>query len=80
MGATDVENELVELEEAAEELSTTGLRLLMLLREGVLQGVESDGTWQITRESLARLKSTGISPPEQKGCAASCKASSCGCS
>jgi hypothetical protein len=77
MSATD--GEMVDLDDAAEELSTTGLRLLMLLREGTIQGVEHDGTWQITRESLERLKNSGITPPEQKGCAATCKASSCGC-
>lgn len=80
MGELPVENELIDLEDAAEELSTTGLRLLMLLREGALQGVERDGTWQITRDSLERLRSAGITPPEQKGCAATCKAAGCNCS
>lgn len=79
MGELHGESELIELEDAAEELSTTGLRLLMLLREGVLQGVEHDGTWQITRDSLERLRCTGLTPPEQKGCAATCKASGCNC-
>jgi hypothetical protein len=73
------DEEMVELDDAAEELATTGLRLLMLIREGVLQGVEHGGTWQLTRGSLERLKNVGITPPEQKGCAATCKASSCGC-
>ena len=79
MVSTNLESELVTLEDAADELSTTGLRLLMLIREGRLQSVEQDGKWQITRESLECLKKTGITPPEQKGCAATCKASSCGC-
>ena len=50
----------VPLEDAAEELSTTGLRLLMLLREGVLTGTEESGVWMITRESIERLKRVGI--------------------
>jgi len=79
MDATELKCILVSLEDAAEELSTTGLRLLMLIREGVLKGVEQGGTWQITRASLDLLKQTGLTPPEQKGCAASCKAASCGC-
>lgn len=79
MDAREGESELVELEDAAEELSTTGLRLLMLIREGSLQGVERDGTWHIRRASLEGLKHAGISRPEQKGCAATCKASGCGC-
>lgn len=69
----------VPLEDAAEELSTTGLRLLMLLREGVLTGTEESGVWMITRESIERLKRVGIAVPAQKGCASSCKASTCGC-
>jgi hypothetical protein len=79
MNAREGECEMIELEDAAEELSTTGLRLLMLIREGSLHGVEYGGTWHIQRASLERLKNTGISRPEQKGCAATCKASSCGC-
>ncbi len=79
MGATDGKRELVDVEDAAEELSTTGLRLLMLIREGILQGVEQGGNWLITRESLERVKKSGITPPEQKGCAATCKASGCSC-
>lgn len=72
-------DEEVTVEDAAEELSTTSLRLLMLLREGTLAGREEGGTWMISRDSLERLKQVGISTPAQKGCAASCRASTCGC-
>jgi hypothetical protein len=73
------EDEMVQIDDAAEELSTTGLRLLMLLRDGTLVGREDHGDWQITRESLERLKKAGISVPAQKGCASSCRAATCGC-
>lgn len=71
---------MVSLDEAAEELSTTGLRLLMLIREGALEGHEGEGGWHITRQSLEHLKQGGGTPPvEQKGCASSCTSSRCGC-
>lgn len=70
---------MVMIDEAAAELSTTGLRLLMLLREGTLDGREDHGEWLITRASLERLKQAGLSTPAQKGCATSCQASTCGC-
>jgi hypothetical protein len=70
---------MVTIEDAAEELSTTGLRLLMLLREGTLKGLHHQGVWMITRESLEHLKQTGLSAPTKKGCASSCQASTCGC-
>ena len=72
---------MIELDEAVEELATTGIRLLMLLREGTVEGVEQeDGSWLIARASLERLKERGLPPVKQKGCASSCTSSSCGCS
>lgn len=79
MGPINGDDAMVMIEDAAEELSTTGLRLLMLLREGTLVGREDHGEWMITRDSLERLKQAGISAPAQKGCATSCRASTCGC-
>jgi|GEM_PF-916934 len=83
MDRTEGQTEMIELDEAVEELATTGLRLLMLLREGTLEGVEQeDGSWLIARASLERLKAQGGVPPvkQKKGCASSCNSSSCGCS
>jgi len=83
MDRMEEETKMVELDEAAEELATTSLRLLMLLREGTVAGVErEDGSWLIARASLERLKAQGGVPPvkQKKVCASSCTASSCGCS
>jgi hypothetical protein len=82
MGKTEEQAAMMELDEAVEELGTTGLRLLMLLREGTVEGIEQeDGSWLIDRASLERLKERGGVPQvKQKGCASSCTASSCGCS
>jgi len=82
MDRTEEQAEMMELDEAVEELGTTGLRLLMLLREGTVEGVEQeDGSWLIARASLECLKKHGGVPPvKEKGCASSCTSSSCGCS
>lgn len=40
-------------EEAAAELATTPLRVLMLMREGALAGTRSGGEWLVRRDSLA---------------------------
>lgn len=82
MDRMEEQAEMIELDEAAEELGTTGLRLLMLLREGAAEGVEQeDGTWLISRASLERFKEQGGVPPvkQKKGCASSCTSSGCGC-
>ena len=82
MERTEEQAEMVELDQAVEELGTTSLRLLMLLREGTVEGVEQeDGSWLIARASLERLKERGGVPPvKQKGCESSCTSSKCGCS
>ncbi|QEM67959.1 hypothetical protein FO488_07170 [Geobacter sp. FeAm09] len=82
MDKTEKQATMMAFDEAVEELATTGLRLLMLLREGTVEGVEQeDGSWLIARTSLERLKTGGGVPPvKQKGCAASCTASRSGCS
>ena len=82
MDRTEEQASMIELDEAVEELATTSIRLLMLLREGTVEGIEqADGSWLIARESLDRLKEQGGLPPvKQKGCASSCTSSSCGCS
>jgi hypothetical protein len=82
MDRTEEQAAMMELDEAVEELATTSIRLLMLLREGTLEGVEQvDGSWLIARASLERLKERGGLPQVlQKGCASSCTSSNCGCS
>ena len=82
MDRTEEQAAMMELDEAVEELATTSMRLLMLLREGTVEGVEQeDGSWLISRTSLERLKERGGVPPvKQKGCASSCTSSGCGCS
>ena len=65
--------------EAAEELQTTHLRILMLLKHGAATGCQVDGEWYVEKNSLACLKTHGLDRLEPAGCATTCKASTCGC-
>jgi hypothetical protein len=69
----------IPIAEAAEELQTTHLRILMLLKHSVVTGRQVNGEWYVEKSSLACLKSHGLDPLEAAGCAATCKASTCGC-
>lgn len=69
----------VSITDAASELGTTHLRLLMLVKQGKLAGEMRDGEWFISREAIDRLKAEGGDSRADLACKASCKASSCGC-
>jgi hypothetical protein len=69
----------IPIAEAALELRTTHLKLLMLLKEKALSGCRSDGEWYVERSSLDCLKRHGIEPAKRAGCATSCNPSACGC-
>ena len=73
--------ELVGLESAARELNTTGLKLLMLIRAGKIEGSMAEGEWYVTRSSLECFRAHGgdISAAATPSCRTSCKASTCGC-
>jgi len=73
--------ELVGLESAARELGTTGLKLLMLIRGGKIEGSMAEGEWYVTRSSLECFRARGgdIPAAATPSCRTSCKASSCGC-
>ena len=64
---------------AAEELMTTHLRILMLLKHKVLAGSTVDGDWYIGRNSLDCLKSHGMKIEGRAECRSSCAAAACGC-
>lgn len=69
----------VPLMAAVEELATTRLKVLMLIKQGTLDGKMVDGEWQVSRPSLDCLKAHGIEPQARVSCRTSCTASSCGC-
>lgn len=69
--------ELVSAMEAAAVLGTTRLRVMMLIKEGMLKGVEHGGEWLVDRESLACFKAHGGDATAKRTCRSSC-GRSCG--
>jgi len=70
---------MLTVEESAEELATTPTKILMLLKNGDLQGEESEGKWFIAADSLACCKAHGIDMKTAKGCVSYCSSGGCGC-
>ena len=73
-------SDLVPLAEAARELETTHLRLLMLVKQGTLAGEMIEGEWFIPRAAIERFKAAGGDRRADLACKASCGKSSCSCS
>jgi hypothetical protein len=69
----------VRADDAAQELQTTHLRVLMLLKQEKLAGCQVGGEWFVERHSLDCLKKHGVDPLEMASCRTSCTASSCSC-
>jgi len=69
----------VQAAEAALELQTTHVRVLMLLKQKKLAGCQAGGEWYVERSSLDWLKIHGIDPIEETSCRTSCTSSVCGC-
>lgn len=67
------------VEEAAALLRTTRLRILMLLKEGSLEGVQEEGEWFVRKTSVERLAAEGAPAPKPSACQSSCTARKCGC-
>ena len=70
--------EAIPVLEAAEELGTTHLRILMLIKEGVLQGSQEGGEWFVTRASIDCFRSHGGDIRARSTCKSSCGGGSCG--
>ena len=74
------EIEYLPVSAAAEHLSTTEMKILMLLRERSLEGELLDGSWYVTADSLAGFDpSTVCRPAEPLLCRTGCSATGCGC-
>lgn len=76
---TTAGNKYLTVQDAARELSTTHLKILMLIKQGTLQGVMDGGEWQVETTSVENLKAHGIDPVAQPSCRTSCTASGCHC-
>ena len=64
---------------AAAKLDTTMTRILMLLKAKALQGVQIDGEWFVTSDSLDCAKTHGSDLKVANGCASHCSSGGCGC-
>ena len=73
-------SELVTADTAAQELTTTQMKVLMLIKRQNLQGEMIDGEWYVQRQSLDYFKTHGPEETEQQAaCASSCSKYACGC-
>jgi len=71
--------EYIAAADAAEQLSTTETRILMLLKQKALLGEMLDGEWFVTTASLACYDKHAAEPEKQLQCRTSCSSSGCGC-
>jgi hypothetical protein len=69
--------ETVPVIKAAEVLGTTHLRILMLIKEGVLNGGQDGREWFVTRDSLDCFRKHGGDVRAKSTCLSSCGGSSC---
>ena len=69
----------VHILDAAQEMKTTHLKLLTLLKSGALSGCRVEAEWYVERSSLDCLKLRGIEPTKPPACATSCNPSACAC-
>ena len=70
--------ETVPVMEAAEVLGTTHLRILMLIKEGVLKSGQDGTEWFVTRDSLDCFRKHGGYVRAESTCRSSCGGGSCG--
>ena len=64
----------------AEQLETTEMKVLMLLRQKALCGQMIEGSWFVTAASLASFDRELAEPGALKGdCSTSCSGAGCGC-
>lgn len=54
--------ERITIEQAAQELGTTALALLMQIKRKHLEGVEIEGKWYVSRESLSAFQKAEHAP------------------
>ncbi len=71
MAQNDV-RERISATEAAEELETTHLRVLMLIKEGALDGKQEGEEWYVTRNSLDCFLTHGSNAQAQIKCRTAC--------
>ncbi|PLX79066.1 MAG: hypothetical protein C0616_12255 [Desulfuromonas sp.] len=73
------ENQRISLPDAAKQMKTTPLNVLMHIKRGLIEGFEVDGEWQVDAESLSALLEKTDGGKAQDVCASGCsKRHNCG--
>jgi excisionase family DNA binding protein len=80
MGIETSVDGFVTTDEAARLLDTTPTRILMLLRQKALEGIQEGSDWLVSRESIACCKTHGRDMKQEQGCKTYCTSGGCGCS
>jgi len=67
----------IPMEEAAGRLGTTPVRVLMLIRQGVMKGCLEEDQWFVEKGSMACFRAYEADPSKPGGCAGSCSPGGC---
>ncbi|MFA5515556.1 MAG: hypothetical protein WDA20_04650 [Desulfuromonadales bacterium] len=67
----------VAVEQAAGELGTTAVALLMQIKRKHLEGMEIDGAWHLTAESLEKARREGLAATAPMTCQGHCAGGGC---
>ena len=63
----------IPIADAAIELHTTHLRILMLIKQKLMAGCQVDGEWYVEKRALACVQSNDADGCEWKNCPSSCR-------
>jgi hypothetical protein len=72
------ETPYIPIADAARELKTTHLRILMLIRRNRMKGCQVDGEWYVEKCDIACFNGLESGDAEPGGCRASCASGGCG--
>jgi hypothetical protein len=71
------ETRYIPIEEAAREMGTTHLQILMLIRRNMMKGCQVDGEWYVEKSVIACFKDLEMDDKKPGGCRASCASGGC---
>jgi hypothetical protein len=72
------ETQYIPIEEAAREMGTTHLQILMLIRRNLMKGCQVDGEWYVEKSVIASFKGLDMDDKKPGGCRTSCASGGCG--
>jgi hypothetical protein len=71
------ETQYIPITEAARELKTTHLRILMLIRRNLMKGCQVDGEWYVEKCESACFRELEKKAAKPVGCSTSCTSRGC---